>query len=135
MSDQSSLLIPRLSFSAIIGKAESHIARSDLSAVKAEITPERLRRALLFTPADAILVSRRSSVDGSPSVSRIQLAMNCQKAPDDSGALLLPYMVQSDASPDARRCFMEILDSLEPLLSRQIANGLTRWYESLGTIA
>jgi hypothetical protein len=38
-------------------KVESHSTRSDLSAVKAEITPERFPRALLFVAADAILVT------------------------------------------------------------------------------
>jgi hypothetical protein len=43
---------------ATITKAESHGTRSDLSAVKAEITTERFHRALLFGAADAILVTR-----------------------------------------------------------------------------
>jgi hypothetical protein len=43
---------------ASITKAGSHSTSSDLSAVKAEITPERFPRHLLFTAAGAILVTR-----------------------------------------------------------------------------
>jgi hypothetical protein len=42
---------------ASITKAESHSTHSDLSAVKAEITTERFPHGLLFTAADAILVT------------------------------------------------------------------------------
>jgi hypothetical protein len=41
----------------IITKAESHSIRSNLSAVKVEITAEGFPRALLFAAADAILVT------------------------------------------------------------------------------
>jgi hypothetical protein len=44
---------------ATILKAELHGARSDLSVVKVEITTERFPGALLFTAADAILVTRK----------------------------------------------------------------------------
>jgi hypothetical protein len=43
---------------ATITKAKWHSARSDLPAVKAEITTERFPHTLLFAAADAILVSR-----------------------------------------------------------------------------
>jgi hypothetical protein len=43
---------------ATISKTESHGTRCDLSAVKTQITTERFPRALLFTAADAILVTR-----------------------------------------------------------------------------
>jgi hypothetical protein len=40
-------------------KAEWHSTRSDLPPVEAEITTERCSRALLFAPADAIIVTRQ----------------------------------------------------------------------------
>jgi hypothetical protein len=42
-----------------ITEADSHIARSDLLAVKAEITTERFPRALSFAAADVILGTRQ----------------------------------------------------------------------------
>jgi hypothetical protein len=43
---------------ATMSNAESHSTRGDLSAVKAETTPEHFSRALLFAVANAILVTR-----------------------------------------------------------------------------
>jgi hypothetical protein len=40
-----------------IAKAESHSTRSDLSAVKVEITTKHFPRPLLFAAANAILVT------------------------------------------------------------------------------
>jgi hypothetical protein len=50
---------------ATITKAESHSTRTDVSALKAEITPERIPHALLFAAADAILVTREPVSVGS----------------------------------------------------------------------
>jgi hypothetical protein len=43
---------------------------------------------------------------------------------DDLVLLSSPYLVQSDASPDAFAHFMEVLDGPEPQLSPQITNNL-----------
>jgi hypothetical protein len=48
------------------------------------------------------------------SIPRTQLAINCQKFLDDPISMSLPYVVQSDASPDAFSHLMEILNGSEP---------------------
>jgi hypothetical protein len=59
-------LIPRSSFSVTIERAESHSARSDLSAVEAETTPEGLRCGLLFLATNTILMPREAASMRSP---------------------------------------------------------------------
>jgi hypothetical protein len=59
VSQQGRSFIPNSSFSITNGKVESRGTRSDLSAVKADLTSEGLPCALLFTATDAILVPRR----------------------------------------------------------------------------
>jgi hypothetical protein len=56
------------------------------------------------------------------SIQRNQLAINSQKFLDDPILLSVPYVVQSDASPDAFSHFMEILNGSEPRFSPQIAD-------------
>jgi hypothetical protein len=58
------------------------------------------------------------------SIQRIQLAINCQKFLDDPILLSVPYVIRSDASPDAFSHFMEILNGSEPQFSPQIADDL-----------
>jgi hypothetical protein len=49
---------------ATVTKSESPSSGSNLSAVKAETTRERFRRALLFAAADAILVTHPNRLVG-----------------------------------------------------------------------
>jgi hypothetical protein len=58
------------------------------------------------------------------SIQRSQLAINYQKFLDDPILLSVPYVVQSDASPDAFSHFMEILNGSEPQFSPQITDDL-----------
>jgi hypothetical protein len=58
------------------------------------------------------------------SIPPTQLAINCQKFLDDPILLSLPYVIQSDASPDAFSHFMEILNGSETQFSPQIADDL-----------
>jgi hypothetical protein len=58
------------------------------------------------------------------SIQRSQLAINCQKCLDDPILLSVPYVVQSDALPDAFSHFIEILNGSEPQFSPQSANNL-----------
>jgi hypothetical protein len=58
------------------------------------------------------------------SIQRRQLAVNCQKFFDDRILPSVPYVLQSDASPDAFSHFMEILNGSGPQFSRQIADDM-----------
>jgi hypothetical protein len=55
---------------------------------------------------------------------RTQLPINCHKFHDDPILLSLPYVVQSDALPDAFSHSMQILDFSEPQFSLQITDDL-----------
>jgi hypothetical protein len=58
------------------------------------------------------------------SIQRRQLAINCQKFLGDPILLSVPYVVQSDASPDAVSHFMEIFNGSDPQFSPQITDDL-----------
>jgi hypothetical protein len=84
-----------LSSIATITEAESHSTRSDLSAVKAEITPEHFPRALLVAAADAILMNREPVSIGSRGRSTVAVLAVARGIDDraDAATLILIHPI------------------------------------------
>jgi hypothetical protein len=74
---------------ATTAKAESNSTCGDLSAVKVQITPERVSRALLFAAADAILVTRQPASVGQRGRSTVAVVVAAPGIDDGADAATL----------------------------------------------
>jgi hypothetical protein len=85
----SKLFIHSLIIIAIAKKAEWHRTRSDLPAVKVEITPERFPRPLLFAAADPIFVTREPVSVGPRGRSTVAIVAGARGINDQADAATL----------------------------------------------
>jgi hypothetical protein len=91
----SELFIHSLIIIATNTKAESHRTRTVLSVVKADITPERFPRSLLFAAADPILVTHQPVSVGSRGRSTVAVVAGARgiNDPEDAATLILIHPI------------------------------------------